>query len=71
MPSLINDTNLVLIPKNDNLVSMLDWIPLSLRIVIYKLVSKVLANKLNLVLNRCISLKKSAFVSIGVFLIIL
>ena len=42
----INHTYIVLIPKIKNLVKMSDFRPINLCNVIYKVISKVLANKL-------------------------
>jgi hypothetical protein len=61
-PSTLNLTNIALIPKGDVQTSMKDWRPIALCNVIYKLVAKVLANRLKHVLNKCISANQSAFV---------
>jgi hypothetical protein len=62
-PPQLNNTNIVLIPKVDNPTSMKDLRPISLCNVIYKIISKVLANRLKPLLNRYISLEQSAFVA--------
>jgi hypothetical protein len=61
-PSTLNMTHIALIPKGDVQTSMKDWRPIALCNVIYKLVAKVLANRLKKVLNKCISDNQSAFV---------
>ena len=58
----INHTNIVLIPKVKNLEKMPDFRPVSLCNVIYKIISKVLANWLKQILLHVISPTQSAFV---------
>jgi len=55
-------TNIALIPKVDSQVSMKDLRPIALCNVVYKIVAKVLANRLKLVLDKCVSDSQSAFV---------
>ena len=58
----INHTNIVLIPKVKNPKRMSEFRPRSLCNVIYKIISKVLANRLKQILPQIISPSKSAFV---------
>lgn len=61
-PPNLNDTNIVLIPKCDDPKCMKDLRPISLYNVLYKIVSKVLANRIRRVISKCISEEQSAFV---------
>jgi len=61
-PPHVNYTNITLIPKGDSQTSMKDWRPIALCNVVYKIVAKVLANRLKQVLDKCISINQSAFV---------
>jgi hypothetical protein len=61
-PSSLNETNICLIPKCDNPTSMKDLRPISLCNVLYKMVSKLLANRLKNCLDKCVSEEQSAFI---------
>jgi hypothetical protein len=61
-PTQVSSTNIVLVPKKDNPESMRDLRPISLCNVLYKIISKVLANRLKPFLTKCISQEQSAFV---------
>ncbi|KAL8133670.1 hypothetical protein AgCh_008927 [Apium graveolens] len=60
--SNLTDTNIILIPKKQDPTSMSDLRPISLCNVAYKVVSKVLANRLKQILNGVISATQSAFI---------
>lgn len=57
----VNHTFIALIPKKKGADKMVDFRPISLCNVIYKLVSKVLANRLKIFLSDITSVNKSAF----------
>jgi hypothetical protein len=61
-PSSLNETNICLIPKCDNPASMKDLRPVSHCNVLYKMVSKLLANRIKACLEKCVSEEQSAFV---------
>ncbi|XP_022566691.2 uncharacterized protein LOC111210528 [Brassica napus] len=62
LPKGINSTILALIPKKENSKTMKDFLPISCCNVIYKVNSKILANRLKLILPKFISPNQSAFV---------
>ena len=57
-----NSTFLSLIPKVSGASELKDYHPISLVSWIYKIISKVLANRLRLVMNNIISIPQNAFV---------
>ena len=58
----LNDTLITLIPKCDNLESMHDLCPIALCNVLYKVIAKVLANRLKVILLNIISNTQFALV---------
>ncbi len=62
MPEGVNDTAIVLIPKINNPAKLMDFRPISLCNVIYKVVSKCLVKRLRPILDDIISPAQSAFV---------
>jgi hypothetical protein len=62
LPSLLDMTHIVLIPKVKNPACATEFRPISLSNVLHKLISKVLANHLKNVLPYIISPTQSAFI---------
>ena len=58
----LNKTNIVLIPKTNRPTKMSEFQPIRLYNVSYKIISKVLANRLKPILNSIISENQNAFV---------
>lgn len=62
LPKGVNSTILALIPKKDDATKMGDYRPISCCNVLYKVLSKILANRLKQILPKFISTNQSAFV---------
>ena len=62
LPKGLNTTILALVPKKDNATEMRDYMPISCCNVLYKVISKIIANRLKGTFPRCISYNQSAFV---------
>ena len=62
-PPNFHETHIVLIPKNKSLERVIDYRPISLCNVAYKLASKTVANRLKAVLKDIVRENQSAFVS--------
>ena len=60
--SAINSTMITLIPKVDNPVCVSQFRPISLCNVVYRIISKILVNRLKPLLKHCISDNQSAFI---------
>ncbi|CAN0926384.1 LINE-1 reverse transcriptase homolog [Linum grandiflorum] len=63
LPNFFQETSIILLPKGDNPESMKDWCPISLCNVLYRLIAKVLANRLRRILPGIISEEQSVFVN--------
>ena len=62
VPEGWNDTTVILIPKVDGPASITQFRPISLCNMIYKVIAKVLSNRLKGLLPDIISMSQSAFV---------
>lgn len=63
LPKGVNSTILALVPKKTDSLEMKDYRPIACCNVLYKVVSKILANRLKLLLPRLITENQSAFIS--------
>ncbi|XP_059458257.1 uncharacterized protein LOC132187840 [Corylus avellana] len=59
----VNSTFIALVPKKPNSTKVSDFRPISLCNVLYKLLAKVLANRLKVILPNIVSSNQSAFIS--------
>jgi len=58
----LHTTNITLIHKGNTLTTMKDWRPITLCNILYKLISKVNADRLKVVLPKCVFDTQSVFV---------
>lgn len=63
LPDYLNDTNVVLIPKKKNPITLRDLRPISLCNVLIKIITKVLANRMKTMLNGVVAENQSAFIA--------
>lgn len=63
LPKGVNSTILALIPKKEEAKEMKDYRPISCCNVLYKIISKIIANRLKLILPKCIAVNQSAFIN--------
>ena len=63
LPPDINQTWVALIPKVDNAVEVKDFQPISMVDCLYKLIAKILAGRLKLVMGDIVGESQSAFIS--------
>lgn len=59
----INKTHIFLTPKSRNSQNMTQYRPISLRNVLYKIIAKVLVNKLSTIMRDCIDEAQGAFIT--------
>lgn len=57
-----NQTDIVLIPKTSNPTRLANFRPISLCSVLYKVVTKTIANRLQVVIGKCIDVAQSTFI---------
>ena len=62
MPSSLNTTQVVLIPKVPNLEDLSQFRPISLCSFVYRIISKILANRLKPIMKNIITPQQSAFI---------
>lgn len=68
LPKGVNSTILALIPKNEEAKMMKDYRPISCCNVLYKAISKIIANRLKGILSKFITLNQSAFIKESVLM---
>lgn len=59
----LNLTEIVLIPKYSNPTNLANFRPISFCTVVYKIIAKSIANRMQAVIGRCIDSAQSAFVT--------
>ncbi|KAK9667762.1 hypothetical protein RND81_13G009700 [Saponaria officinalis] len=68
MPKQLNTTLLTLVPKKKVVKNVQDFRPIACCSVIYKVISKILANRMQLLLPLLIGQEQAAFIKGGIFL---